>query len=161
MFQCSADCCGSKSDSTEQVANCVEGCSTEFRKAQTYIGNELTGLQVGDLSASCGLLSWHSQTFPCFDVRLTHFVLVMFVLLFVGPSRAVCFVMPGLDSWPNDSWHYWPANEKVWRTIWAVCGKVCRWHEQCTAQYVCQDERHHFQKRLPQSLTRTGDFVSS
>ncbi|XP_017462075.1 PREDICTED: protein FAM136A-like, partial [Rhagoletis zephyria] len=44
-FQCSANCCADKAASSEQVANCVESCSTRFRKAQTYITNELTGLQ--------------------------------------------------------------------------------------------------------------------
>ena len=44
-FQCSADCCVSKSATSEEVATCVENCSLKFRKAQNYITNELTGFQ--------------------------------------------------------------------------------------------------------------------
>ncbi|KAH9415320.1 protein FAM136A-like [Dermatophagoides pteronyssinus] len=43
MFQCSAKCCENNQASMEQVASCVEDCSSKFRKAQSYISNEMSG----------------------------------------------------------------------------------------------------------------------
>lgn len=46
MFQCSAKCCENNNASMEQVASCVEDCSSKFRKAQSYISNEMSGFLV-------------------------------------------------------------------------------------------------------------------
>ena len=46
MFQCSAKCCENNQASMEQVASCVEDCSSKFRKAQSYISNEMSGFLV-------------------------------------------------------------------------------------------------------------------
>ena len=46
MFACSTKCCENTVSSTEQVARCVEDCSSRFRKSQSYISNELNEFQV-------------------------------------------------------------------------------------------------------------------
>ncbi|XP_041369187.1 protein FAM136A-like isoform X1 [Gigantopelta aegis] len=45
MYRCSTKCCENQSSSLEEVQNCIDRCSTNVNKAQTYIQNELQNYQ--------------------------------------------------------------------------------------------------------------------